>query len=343
MLPEKRKKLIFTIVAIIGVILVIIIMYNLAKYMRNQGTDLPEERDDAYPEVYPYYGIYYDDEGTYKLTGINGSFSEFDLGLRIFFPVNNLFWRNNHLVFYSDATNELRYNSEDEVYTLYEIDTFYSNLVDIIVAEDTLIEVENNILRYRNINDTENVVVVSENLVSNKVFYQNNKLYYIVTAGVYEYDMENGSSRLVMIKGSSTNQQIIAINDKYLIIQNDSEYYFYELESKNISSISNDLEYSDVSFVALMGDYFIYQIIDDTGYTLRTYSLNILDDVNRNFQLSNEEVTNSFGINADYIYAELSDNEEVRYVIIDMRNGKVIKELEHRYKVLFEVPNEERN
>ena len=76
MLPEKRKKLIFTIVAIIGVILVIIIMYNLAKYMRNQGVETPEERDDAYPEVYPYYGVYYDTEGTYKLKGLNGSFEE---------------------------------------------------------------------------------------------------------------------------------------------------------------------------------------------------------------------------------------------------------------------------
>ncbi len=342
MLPERRKKLIFTIVAIIGVILVIIIMYNLAKYMRNQGTDTPEERDDAYKEVYPYYGVYYDDEGTYKLAGLNGSFEEFDLGLRIFFPINNLFWRNNHLVFYSDATNELRYNSEDEVYTLYELDTLYSNNIDIIVAGDTLIMVEDNTLSYRGI-ASEEVVTVNENLVSEKVLYQNNKLYYIVSAGVYEYDMENGSTRLVMIKGSSTNQDIIAINDNYLIIQNDSEYFVYELDSSNVSSISNDLEYDDALFIALMGDYFIYQINTEDGYVLRTYSLKINDDVNRNFQLSYEEVTNSFGINDDYIYAELSDGEDTRNVIIGMRDGRVIKELDNRYRVILEVPNEEGN
>ena len=342
MLPERRKKLIFTIVAIIGVVLVIIIMYNLAKYMRNQGVETPEERDDAYPEVYPYYGVYYDTEGTYKLTGLNGSFEEFDLGLRIFFPINNLFWRNNHLVFYSDATNELRYNSEDEVYTLYELDTFYSNNVDIIIAGDTLIMVEDNVLSYRTINAND-TTIINENLISEDVFYKNNKLYYIVAAGIYEYNMENGSSRLVMIKGSSTNQYLVAINDDYLILQNDNTYYSYDLKDYTITNITNEMEYEEFDFVALMGPYFIYQIEDESGFTLRTFSLDINDDVNRNLQLGNEVISLAYGINDNYIYAELSDGEDTRYVIISMRDGRVIKELENRYRILFEVPNEEEN
>lgn len=38
-----------------------------------------------------------------------------------------------------------------------------------------------------------------------------------------------------------------------------------------------------------------------------------------------------------YLYAELVDDTELRYVIIDMENDKVVKDLENSYVVLIGV------
>ena len=195
MLPEKRKKLIFTIIAIIAVIIVIIIMYNLAKFMHNQNVE-GKIYDDPYPETYLYYGIYFDEDGTYRISGLDENFEEIDLGLRLFYTVDNLVWLNNHLTFYSDAINELRYNSNEEKYYLYELDPFYSSSVDILVIKDKLIMIEGTTLSFRSIGSNENIEITS-NLDSSKILCQNNKIYYTQTAGVYEYNIDTGNKTLM--------------------------------------------------------------------------------------------------------------------------------------------------
>ena len=335
MLPEKRKNLIFMIIAVIGVIIVIIVMYNLAKYMRNRGVDTTVY-DDPYPEVYPYYGVYYDEENTYKLAGINGSFNETDLGLLIFYPINNLYWRNNHLAFYSDATNELRYNSNDEVYTLYELDTFYSNNVDVFISGDILVMLEDNRLSHRTIGGEE-ASEISNNLVSDKVLCLNDKVYYVINEGIYEYDLSTGSTKLIMIRGSNNEQELLAINDEYLVFRNDNNYYFYEFDSGRTNEVNLELE--NATFVALVDVYFIYQYEDESGHTLGTYSLEIRQDIRRNFNLGWEEVTHAYYLSGNYIYAELEDVDDgsIRYVVIDVQNTRVVKELENRYRTIIEV------
>ena len=262
MLPEAKKKLIFTIVVIVGVIIVIIIMYNLAKFMKNHGESPEVVYDDPYPTIYDYYAIEYSDEGTYKLIGFDENFTRNDLDLRIFFPTNTLYWRNNHLAFYSDATNELRYNSEEEKYYLYELDTFYSNNVDIKIVDDYLILIENNTLSYRKI-DSDDTKEITNQLVNKDILINENYIYYVVSAGVYEYDLETGSSKLIMIKGSNAEQRLIAISNKFLIVQSVETLYSYEFKNGDLVTINDRLEEEEgtsIKFVGLIGTTLVYQI-----------------------------------------------------------------------------------
>ncbi len=343
MLPEAKKKLIFTIVAIVGVIIVIIIMYNLAKYMKNHGESPEVVYDDPYPTVYNYYGVEYSDEGTYKLIGFDENFVRNDLNLRIFFPINTLYWRNNHLAFYSDATNELRYNKEEEKYYLYELDTFYSNNIDIKIVDDYLILIENNTLSYRKIDSDEETEITNQ-LVNKDVLTRDNYIYYVVNAGVYEYDLETGSSKLIMIKGSNDEQRLVAISNKFLIVQSVEKIYSYEFKNGSLVTINNKLdegEDTSIKFVGLIGTTLVYQIEKEGEYILRTYSLAINSNTYQDLNLGYEQVEYSYGINDRYIYAELKISDKERNVIIDMDDKKVSKELENRYKLILEVEEDE--
>lgn len=343
MLPEAKKKLIFTIVVIVGVIIVIIIMYNLAKFMKNHGESPEVVYDDPYPTIYDYYAIEYSDEGTYKLIGFDENFVRNDLDLRIFFPTNTLYWRNNHLAFYSDATNELRYNSEEEKYYLYELDTFYSNNVDIKIVDDYLILIENNTLSYRKI-DSDDTKEITNQLVNKDILINENYIYYVVSAGVYEYDLETGSSKLIMIKGSNAEQRLIAISNKFLIVQSVETLYSYEFKNGDLVTINDRLEEEEgtsIKFVGLIDTTLVYQIEKEGEYILRTYSLAIDSNTYQDFNLGYEQIKYSYGINDKYIYAELKISDKERYVIIDMNEKKVLKELENRYKLILGVEENE--
>ena len=341
MLPEKRKKLIFTIIAIIAVIIVIIIMYNLAKFMHNRNVE-EIVYDDPYPETYPYYGIYHDEDGTYRISGLNDNFEEMDLGLRLFYTVDNLSWRNNHLTFYSDAINELRYNSNEQKYYLYELDPFYSSSVDILVEQDRLIMIEGTTLSFRNIGGTENIEITS-NLDSSKILYQNNKIYYTQTAGVYEYNVETGNNALIVMRGANANLQLLAINNKYLVFQGDNEYYYYNLNNASTTNISNlltdDFE-ENVEFISLNNDYFVYQVTDGTQYILRIFDMELGLPLSEDFNIGSEKVAAAYNIVNNYTYAELESEDSTRYVILDIRGKNVVKELNYRYKTMIGVNNE---
>lgn len=344
MLPEAKKKLIFTIIAIIGVILVIIIMYNLAKFMKDRGKN-EVIYDDPYPTIYDYYAIEYSDEGTYKLIGFDENFTRNDLDLRIFFPINTLYWRNNHLAFYSDATNELRYNKEEEKYYLYELDTFYSNKVDITINGDYLILVEKNTLSYRNI-DEEETKEITNNLVDKNILIKDNLVYYVVTAGIYEYDLETGSSKLIMIKGSNNEQKLVAISNKFLVVQSEETIYSYEFDNGSIVTINDRIEEEEgtsIKYIGLFGTTLVYQVLVEEEYILRTYSLEINSNTYQDFSLGYEQIDYSYPINDKYVYANLKLNDKERYVIIDIKEKKVIKELENQYKVMLEVVEDEWN
>ena len=67
--------------------------------------------------------------------------------------------------------------------------------------------------------------------------------------------------------------------------------------------------------------------------------MEIRQDIRRNFNLGWEEVTHAYYLSGNYIYAELEDVDDgsIRYVVIDVQNTRVVKELENRYRTIIEV------
>ena len=114
MLPEKRKKLIITSISIIVMIFVIIGIAKLSSYIKRMNTPVQDlKNNDTYPSKYQYYGFSKDQDNIYKLYGIMGK-DETYLNLRTFYNIKDYTLRNNKLVIYSDAINEIRYDSKED-------------------------------------------------------------------------------------------------------------------------------------------------------------------------------------------------------------------------------------
>ena len=336
MLPEKRKNLIILIISIIAIILVIIIMYNFAKFMRGAGETEEKVFDDPYPNTYTYYGFITDEDGNYQLMGLDSEFNETLLGLRSFYNMSNLYYYNNHLVMYSDAINQINYNATEENYFLYELNPFYSNATDVLITPAYYVFYTEDTLEYCPSADC-NRAVITDSLLKPEVFSIDNKVFYQLQDGVYEFDLETLESRRIVL--NETHEiTLLTVSGKYLVFIVDDIYWIYNSSSKVATSLEDRIPEEDYTFISLQNDYFIYQIIGENGnYNLKKYSLRINSPLKTNYDIGKEEITNSIVINDNLLYAELVGDDTLRYVIIDIDEQKVVKELENSYTVLIGV------
>lgn len=336
MLPEKRKNLIILIVSIIAVILVIIIMYNFAKFMRGAGETEEKVYDDTYPPAYVYYGFITDEEGNYQLMGLDSEFNETMLGLRSFYFMNNLYYYNNHLVLYSDAINQINYNATEENYFLYELNPFYSNSTEVLIAPEYYIFYTQDTLEYCLSSDC-NRTVISDALLKPEVFYSDNKVFYQLNDGIYVFDLETLTSERVVLN-ETHDITLITASSNYLVFTVDDIYWLYNSNSKVATSLEDHIPEEEYTFVSLQNDYFIYQIVAENGNNnLKKYSLRINSPLNTVYDIGKEEITNSIVISDNLLYAELVGDDTLRYVIMDIDEQRVLKELEHPYVVLIGV------
>ena len=340
MLPEKRKNLIILIVSIIGVILVIIIMYNFSKFMQNQG-NVPEEivYDDPYPSDYKYYGFIIDEDGNYQLMGLSSDFTEELLGLRSFYPMSDIYFYNDHLVLYTDAINQINYNFIDDEYLFYELNPFYSNDTEVLITPDYYIFYTSTTLSYCNINDCQETLVTNS-LTDDLILTSENVVFYELADGIHKLDMTNGEDKIIAYSDSSNNLSILLSNDKYLVYMNGSSIYSYTVASSSTTNISDTIiaEEGEFSIINLQDDYLLYQIVDEDGNNcLKKYSFRIHAILKNTYNLGNEEITYSKVIDENLIYAQLVNEDNVRYVIMDTTEQKVVKEFENSYVTLIGV------
>ena len=145
MLPEKKKRLIIGIIATFAIIIIVILLALLSNYIKSRHENQNHERrNDAYPEKYEYFGITMDKDGIYKLYGISGDEEEY-LNVRTFYNVEDMIIKNNKLVIYSDAVNELRYDKKTKEFYFYEIDSNYSNKYKVLLSKDYIVTKEDKI------------------------------------------------------------------------------------------------------------------------------------------------------------------------------------------------------
>lgn len=339
MLPGKRKSLIIWIVSIIGIILVIFAMYNFSKFMRNRGPQESEIIDDAYVEDYLYYGFAIDKDGNYQLMGLNNNFEEEKLGLRSFYAMSNMYYYDDHIILYTDAINQINYNKEENKYFFYEINSFYNNATDVLVTDLYYVFYTSATLEYCSI-DNCNRIQIADDLVDDIILLNENAVFYQRSDGVYMYDFNTQKSKIVMLPSPNGGLQLLATDGEYVILLNGGEVYSYQISNDSVTNISSVIlgDAEEFSVVNVQNGYLIYQVIDEDGhYNLKKYSLKINNILNNTFDIGNESLTSSMVIDDRYLYAELVDDTELRYVIIDMENDKVVKDLENSYVVLIGV------
>lgn len=337
MLPEKRKELIIWIASIVGVIIVIIIMYNFAKFMRGLGANNEEVivYDDPYPNDYVYYGFAVDEDKNYQLMGLDSEFNENQLGLRTFYVMNDLYYYNEHLVLYTDAINQINYNATDKKFNFYEQNSFFSNTTDVIITPGYYVFISNDRLEFCESTECSEKTTISEKLINDTVFNSENQIFYQLSDGVYGYDLSNGEEKNIVTNARNT-LEFLAVDEEYLIFTVGNNYWMYTIRSGIAENLNEYVDLDDnYKFICLQNDNLYFQMTnEEDDNVLVGISLTNREILNDSYDIGSEEIINVKPLGDTLIYAELFKDEDVRYVIMDLEERQVIKELENPYVVI---------
>ena len=248
MLPEKKKRLIIGIIATFAIIIIVILLALLSNYIKSRHENQNHERrNDAYPEKYEYFGITMDKDGIYKLYGISGDEEEY-LNVRTFYNVEDLIIKNNKLVIYSDAVNELRYDKKTKEFYFYEIDSNYSNKYKVLLSKDYIVTKEDKIINYRKYNNKEMKNITNEAIDYEFLLY-NNKVYYVSEDGIYEFNLNNEKTKKITDKTPEDQVKLISVNNKYVYTIINDEYIVYKIDSAEKINVS---EYIKEQFTGIV-------------------------------------------------------------------------------------------
>lgn len=342
MLPDRKKNLIIWVVSIIGVIIVIFLMYNLAKFMHNRSGNVVVA-DDTYPADYSYYGISVDEDNNYQLTGLNLDYDETILGLRSFYYIDKLYYFSDHLVLYSDAINQVNYDKNNNTFSFYEINSFYSNQIEVLITDNYYIFIAPTEIYYSLKNDLNNTKSITNTLVSDVALIQENSLYYEQEDGIYVYNFEEESSNLLV--ADVANVELVDIADNYLLYMMDNQLWAYSLRRQNTINVGqkiSDEESKAFTYVALVPDYLLYEVEDQEGNNvLKQYSFALNMPLKAEMDLQNETIMNAFYIEENRLYIELVKEDLVRYLIVDYNTNSIVKELENKYTVILPIGDDE--
>ena len=335
MLPEKRKNLIIAIVAIILLVILIIVLASISNYIK-MHTDTGKS-DNDYLDKYSYIGITYDEEDTlYKIYGITSNFEEEYLNIGTFYNVKDAIIRNNRLVMYSDATNELRYDSKQKEYYFYELDLNYNRNTQVILTNDYIINRNNGIISIHKYGDDINEdVVINENESFGNYILNNNKIYYSQQNGIYEYDINVQANKRLIYNNEATPLSIISVSDKYMFYYNLGNIpMLYRFDGERITALEDFIK--DTTFIDLYSDTLLLEINDESGYKLKKYSLKSHEYEDYELDLQDNLVTKSIKVNSDLYYLEYTNNAAKTYNLLNIKNNNIIK-LNHNYDYFMGV------
>ena len=314
MLPEKRKKLTITIIAIIFIIIGVYSLGKLSNYIKSKNTK-EEQRNDEYTDLFDYIGISKDKDGIYKLYGISDS-EETYLDVKTFYEVKDVTVINKRLVLYSDATNELRYTKEKEEFYFYEIDSYYNKSDSVNLASDYLI-INDNQVKYKKYGTEEftNLNKITDYLVNG------NKLYILKSDSIYEYDLNTLEEKMVVVYKAKELVKLLAVSNEYI--------YYLKDNVLNVTGLKSNFnkELTDMEFISLSSDGFITK----------------KDNILTNYSLTKEDYTYDFSnynnidsiiyLDNDLFYISYDKN----YVILDMKKNRAWKSLENDYIYLRRI------
>lgn len=327
MLPEKKKRLIIAGIALVLIIITVFLLGKLSSYIKskNDNNVTKERRNDDYPDKYDYYGILKDEDGIYKIYGI-GENEEY-LNVRTFYNIQDYITKDNKLVLFSDATNELRYDSKKDEFYFYELDSSYSNKEIYSLSDNYIIMNALNKVSYKKFNEEETVLITDE-LKNENVLVRDNKVYYLKSDGIYEYNLDTKENKCI-INGEGDISIINVLGD-YIYINKDGEELIYKISSA-LKIVLSDYIKEEYSIVNLTDAGLL---IKQNGQ-LKIFSFITNKILNDTFDLEGYNNTYSLYLGNDLYYMNLELNNNKKYVIIDMSSKKIIKEFKENYLYIW--------
>lgn len=327
MLPEKKKRLIIAVIALVLIIITVFLLGKLSSYIKskNDNNVTKERRNDDYPNKYDYYGILKDEDGIYKIYGI-GETEEY-LNVRTFYNIQDYITKDNKLVLFSDATNELRYDSKKDEFYFYELDSSYSNKEIYSLSDNYIIINALNKVSYKKFNEEETVLITDE-LKNENVLVRDNKVYYLKKDGIYEYNLDTKENKCII--NDEGDISIINVLGDYIYINKDGEELIYKISSALKIVLSNYIkeEYSIVNLT----DAGV--VIKQDGQ-LKIFSFITNKILNDTFDLEGYNNTYSLYLGNDLYYMNLELNNNKKHIIIDMSSKKIIKEFKENYLYIW--------
>lgn len=327
MLPEKKKRLIIAGIALVLIIITVFLLGKLSSYIKskNDNNVTKERRNDDYPDKYDYYGILKDEDGIYKIYGI-GETEEY-LNVRTFYNIQDYITKDNKLVLFSDATNELRYDSKKDEFYFYELDSSYSNKEIYSLSDNYIIINALNKVSYKKFNEEETVLITDE-LKNENVLVRDNKVYYLKKDGIYEYNLDTKENKCII--NDEGDISIINVLGDYIYINKDGEELIYKISSA-LKIVLSDYIKEEYSIVNLTDAGIV---IKQDGQ-LKIFSFITNKILNDTFDLEGYNNTYSLYLGNDLYYMNLELNNNKKYIIIDMSSKKIIKEFKENYLYIW--------
>lgn len=351
MLPERRKNLIIFIVGIIIFILLVISIFGISKYIKDQNEennrDIDDRVSDSYPKDYAYYGITLDLENIYRVYGITNNYAEKYIGIRSFYKIQDSIIKDNHLFVYSDGVNDLRYDATNREFYMYRYDDFYSNNVRVRLTKDYIIIFnQDNIVTKRAYNTKEDKEIIS-NIDIKDILIKDNMIYYTDNKRIYSYDLARDYQNVLNIKLDSEAEshefKLLDFNNTYLVYKYNGNLFFYHFGLSSVKTIESfSICGEGLEFISAFGNGFYYQTLNEDGtYTLRSYNAekNIIEEI----YLSRFKIIKIVPLNDGMYYMEIFANDAKESVLFSIKEMDIVKRLDNNYLYFVSLGSNDEN
>ena len=335
MLPERRKRLIITIVGIVLFCLLVVSIYAISNYVKEKtainNKDIDDRANGSYPKEYTLYGITVDMENILRIYGIDSNYFEKYIGVRSFYKDQSEMIKDNHLFIYTDCVNELRYDDNDREFYLYKYDEYYSNNTKIKLSKNNIImfDKDNNVITRKY--NSDDIKTILNNISYDNVLVKDNHLYYVDDTGIHKYNLNNDvKDDLFIFDELDHNVKLIRVNDNYLVFTDNNEVNIYINNTKEIVPIIN-MDDIKIEYLELVNDGYYFQIPNlDGTYSIKKYSL-------VNSRLENEEFITKFKvkkmsiINNNLCYMDIIIDDKEESILFSLKIGDIVKKLDNKY------------
>ena len=159
-----------------------------------------------------------------------------------------------------------------------------------------------------------------------------NKVYYVLEDGIYEFNLNNEETNKIIEKAVDDQVKLISVNNNYIYTIINDEYIVYKIDTSEKINVSEYIE-EPFTYVDTKDESFIFK--DNEG--IKTFSLLTRRASSKVYYIDGYDVEKSININDNYYYMNLILDDNEKYVIIDLEEGKEIKEFNNKYLYIWKV------